>query len=83
MAAAWPYCDTVVSAHNFDALDDLLAALRAPSSRGRSVIPLPVSSPEAIAGLADGDESPTPMVPATPPKLTIPITQQRWSPWRT
>ena len=28
MAAAWPYCDTVVSAHNFDALDGLLAALR-------------------------------------------------------
>jgi hypothetical protein len=30
MAAAWPYCDAVVSAHNFEALDDLLAALRAP-----------------------------------------------------
>ena len=29
MAAAWPYCDAVVSAHNVDALDDLLAALRA------------------------------------------------------
>ncbi|HEY0938380.1 MAG TPA: VWA domain-containing protein [Trebonia sp.] len=28
MAAAWPYCDAVVSAHNFEALDDLLAALR-------------------------------------------------------
>jgi uncharacterized protein len=28
MAAAWPYCDAVVSAHNIDALDDLLAALR-------------------------------------------------------
>jgi len=27
MAAAWPYCDAVVSAHNLDALDDLLAAL--------------------------------------------------------
>jgi hypothetical protein len=34
MAAAWPYCDAVVSAHNFDTLDDLLAALRAPSGRG-------------------------------------------------
>ncbi len=83
MAAAWPYCDAVVSAHNFDTLDDLLAALRAPSARGRPVIPLPVSSPEAIAGLAEAAESPTPMVPAAPPKLTIPITQQRWSPWRT
>ena len=29
MAAAWPYCDAVVSAHNLDALDVLLAALRA------------------------------------------------------
>jgi uncharacterized protein len=28
MAAAWPYCDAVVSAHNLDALDALLAALR-------------------------------------------------------
>jgi uncharacterized protein with von Willebrand factor type A (vWA) domain len=30
MAAAWPYCDAVVSAHNFESLTDLLAALRAP-----------------------------------------------------
>ena len=29
MAAAWPYCDAVVSAHNVDALDELLDALRA------------------------------------------------------
>jgi uncharacterized protein len=29
MAAAWPYCDAVVSAHSLDALEDLLAALRA------------------------------------------------------
>jgi uncharacterized protein len=27
MAAAWPYCDAVVSGHNLDALPDLLAAL--------------------------------------------------------
>jgi uncharacterized protein with von Willebrand factor type A (vWA) domain len=27
MAAAWPFCDAVVSAHSVDALDDLLAAL--------------------------------------------------------
>jgi uncharacterized protein len=27
MAAAWPFCDAVVSAHNLNALDDLLAAL--------------------------------------------------------
>ena len=30
MAAAWPYCDAVVSAHSLDALGDLLAALRRP-----------------------------------------------------
>ncbi|MDN5859327.1 MAG: VWA domain-containing protein [Pseudonocardia sp.] len=29
MAAAWPFCDAVVSAHSLDALDALLAALRA------------------------------------------------------
>ena len=29
MAAAWPYCDAVVSAHNLDSLEDLLDALRA------------------------------------------------------
>lgn len=28
MAAAWPFCDAVVSAHSLDALDDLLAALQ-------------------------------------------------------
>jgi uncharacterized protein len=29
MAAAWPYCDAVVSAHSLDALSDLLSALHA------------------------------------------------------
>jgi uncharacterized protein with von Willebrand factor type A (vWA) domain len=28
MAAAWPHCDAVVSAHRLDAIDDLIAALR-------------------------------------------------------
>jgi hypothetical protein len=36
MAAAWPYCDAVVSAHNFESLDELLAALRAPRVRHAS-----------------------------------------------
>jgi len=36
MAAAWPYCDAVVSAHNFEALDDLLSALRSPAARRTS-----------------------------------------------
>ena len=39
MAAAWPYCDAVVSAHNFEALDDLLAALRAPAVRRPPIVP--------------------------------------------
>jgi uncharacterized protein len=30
MAAAWPYCDAVVSGHNLDALPDLLNALKQP-----------------------------------------------------
>jgi uncharacterized protein len=31
MAAAWPYCDAVVSAHSLDAIGDLLAALAQPA----------------------------------------------------
>ena len=33
MAAAWPYCDAVVSAHRVDALDDLISALAEPGRR--------------------------------------------------
>ncbi len=33
MAAAWPYCDAVVSAHRLDALPELLAALADPVRR--------------------------------------------------
>jgi hypothetical protein len=33
MAAAWPHCDAVVSAHRLDALPDLLAALADPRRR--------------------------------------------------
>jgi uncharacterized protein with von Willebrand factor type A (vWA) domain len=40
MAAAWPYCDAVVSAHNFDSLDELLLALRsAPGERPAATVP--------------------------------------------
>jgi uncharacterized protein with von Willebrand factor type A (vWA) domain len=38
MAAAWPYCDAVVSAHTLHALDDLTAALAHPGRR-RSPVP--------------------------------------------
>jgi hypothetical protein len=33
MAAAWPYCDAVVSAHTVHALDELTAALAHPVQR--------------------------------------------------
>jgi hypothetical protein len=54
MAAAWPYCDAVVSAHTLHALDDLTAALAHPGRRE----PLPA------------DRLHTPPVPVpVPPKL--------------
>jgi hypothetical protein len=78
MAAAWPYCDAVVSAHNFAALDDLLTALRAPRVHRPSFVPPAPASP------ADGGAAPA-AVPASPPALSLPITRnlgRRWSPWR-
>jgi uncharacterized protein with von Willebrand factor type A (vWA) domain len=77
MAAAWPYCDTVVSAHNFDALDDLLTALRAPSARGRPVVPLPLPAPDA----ARQPLAPAAQGAASVPKMSLPIAQ-RWTPGR-
>jgi hypothetical protein len=69
MAAAWPYCDAVVSAHNFEALDDLIAALRAPAVRRPPAVPAAGASPEAGSDLpAPG----TPPVPARP--MSLPIT---------
>jgi uncharacterized protein len=38
MAAAWPHCDAVVSAHRLTALDDLLAALADPVRRRRAAV---------------------------------------------
>jgi hypothetical protein len=78
MAAAWPYCDAVVSAHNFEALDDLLTALRAPRVHRPSFVP---SSPDGPAGAGAALTA----APASPPALSLPITQnlgRRWSPWR-
>jgi len=77
MAAAWPYCDAVVSAHNFEALGDLLEALRAPRVHRPSFVPL------APDGATDSSAPAT--APAAPPPLSLPITQnlgRRWSPWR-
>jgi len=78
MAAAWPYCDAVVSAHNFEALDELLAALRAPSVRRSPIVP---ASSAAVAAL--DDVAPLASAPASgPPPMSLPITgslSRRWS----
>ncbi len=79
MAAAWPYCDAVVSAHNFEALDDLLGALRAPRVHRPSFVPASPGGPADVAGAE-------PVAgPAAGPALSLPITQslgRRWAPWR-
>ncbi|HEX3923985.1 MAG TPA: VWA domain-containing protein [Streptosporangiaceae bacterium] len=41
MAAAWPHCDAVVSAHTLSALDDLADALADPARRRAPVRPVP------------------------------------------
>ena len=83
MAAAWPYCDAVVSAHNFESLDELLAALRASRVHRPSFL-----SPGAAAatggGGGAGAAGGAPVVTGTradgaqttqPPPLSLPITQ--------
>jgi len=42
MAAAWPYCDAVVSAHRVDALDDLVAALADTNHIRTQGLPAPI-----------------------------------------
>jgi uncharacterized protein len=79
MAAAWPYCDAVVSAHNFEALDDLLTALRSPATRrpARVLPPLP-RPPSPPHPPAAGDPAPT----ATPGSFNLPLTEplvRRWT----
>jgi uncharacterized protein len=80
MAAAWPYCDAVVSAHNFDALDDLLAALRSPAVRRPGPAPATPASAEPVQGTA------APAGTATQPSaFSLPLTTalgRRWSPGR-
>jgi uncharacterized protein len=49
MAAAWPYCDAVVSAHTLHALDDLTAALAHPDRRRARHPDRLRTSPEASA----------------------------------
>jgi uncharacterized protein len=86
MAAAWPYCDAVVSAHNFEALGDLLEALRAPRAHRPSYVPaLPADAGGAMGSQAalEGDTAAGKRT-ASPP-LSLPITQhlgRRWTPGR-
>jgi uncharacterized protein len=79
MAAAWPYCDAVVSAHNFEALGDLLAALRAPAVRRPPIMPGPVTATEVPPAGASGP--PQPGTPSAAP-MSLPITgslSRHWS----
>jgi uncharacterized protein with von Willebrand factor type A (vWA) domain len=82
MAAAWPYCDAVVSAHNFEALGDLLEALRAPRVQRPSYVP---RLPDGPAGTEGGGPGPETGQYSAPSPLSLPITQNighRWTPWR-
>jgi hypothetical protein len=83
MAAAWSYCDAVVSAHNFESLGELLEALRAPRAHRPSYVPSFPDSP--AAGLADASVPASAASATGPPPMNLPITQQigrRWSPGR-
>jgi uncharacterized protein len=82
MAAAWPYCDAVVSAHNFEALDELLAALRAPGARRPAAF---AASAGAAAAGAAGEPSDAAAPQTQPATFSLPLTAsigKRWSPGR-
>jgi uncharacterized protein len=73
MAAAWPYCDAVVSAHNFESLDELLAALRAPKVQRTTIVASASAGAAGAAGASAGDA-----VEASArqlPPLSLPITR--------
>ena len=80
MAAAWPYCDAVVSAHNFESLDELLAALRAPARRRPPAVP----AASAVSAVPSG-ETGSAAAAAQPTAFSLPLTAslgRRWSPGR-
>jgi uncharacterized protein len=52
MAAAWPYCDAVVSAHTVDALADLTAALADPVRRRTGIHSVGPDEPGSAAAAA-------------------------------
>src|ERR1700729_4186546 len=89
MAAAWPYCDAVVSAHNFESLGELLAALRAPRVHRPSFVPPSLAAGTVGVGTVGAGTVGAGAAPAAgpdaQPALSLPITQnlgRRWSPWR-
>src|SRR5215469_14297701 len=51
MAAAWPYCDAVVSAHTMDALQDLTAALADPVRRRTGILSIGPGEPTSVVGV--------------------------------
>jgi len=82
MAAAWPYCDAVVSAHNLEALDELLAALRSPAVRRPPVLPAAAGSTRGEAAPGAGQPGPA---GAAPNAFNLPLTEpiaRRWTSWR-
>ncbi|MFF4565690.1 VWA domain-containing protein [Streptomyces sp. NPDC001435] len=56
MAAALPYCDAVVSAHNLAALDDFTAALSAPSKKATTRLRVRTVQPDLLPVPASGAE---------------------------
>src|SRR5271165_809366 len=79
MAAAWPYCDAVVSAHNFEALDELLAALRSPAVRRPAAVPAASAASSAVSEPVEGGPE------TQPAAFSLPLTTsigRRWSPGR-
>ena len=73
MAAAWPYCDAVVSAHNFESLDELLAALRAPRVHRPSFVPALSDASGVAPGGAEATGADSTSA-SQPPPLSLPIT---------
>jgi len=72
MAAAWPYCDAVVSAHNFESLDDLLEALRSKTPRRPAAAPAPAEPAETPA-------APSPPEPAKPSMFVTDPLRRQWT----
>ncbi|MCL2581637.1 MAG: VWA domain-containing protein, partial [Streptosporangiales bacterium] len=72
MAAAWPYCDAVVSAHNFESLDDLLEALRSKTPRRPAAAPVPAEPAETPA-------APSPPEPAKPSMFVTDPLRRQWT----